>query len=1011
MRLCLVALAVTLPGAGLLCAQQHSHLAGIVRDTQESAVPGASLTIVSEETGFRRAAVTNSTGGYRVAALQPGLYKVTIRKDGFQTVVHSGLKLDAAQAARVDFILRVGDVETTITVESGAPILQSEDASVGTLIGREWIDRLPLNGRGIQSMLELAPGTVATPATRGEAGQFTANGQRPNSHYFTVDGVSVNTGVSAGGGPAGVTGGVLPGMTAFGSFHNLISVEALDEFRIQTSTAVPEFGRLPGAQVALSSRAGSNSFHGSLFSYLRNHRFDANDWFANRYALPRAASRLYDLGTTLGGPIKRNRAFFFAAYERIDLTQPFTWRMPVPNAQVRERATPRVRTLLAPFPRPNRGPLTADTGEWVGSITQPSMLNSGSVRADLALTQKISLFGRYNEAPSSSRFGNWQVNDLDITSRAVTGGSTIRIKPNLIQDFRFNTTWSAADSTWRPDTLNPQPACDFATALAAVSRTNHGCGAFYVLSIAGMGQALSGRESATEQRQWNFAGTLTWTRGSHQVRGGGDYRRLVPVRPLFVNYVTVMADSLNDLITAGNIWTSVTQAAESSALLRELSVWAQDTWRVNSRLTLNYGLRWEFNPPPIKRRPLFGEGPFPGGIGSSGTYSIWPLRYNNIAPRISGAYRFTSSGQTVLRAGYGVYYDSSLGIATDIVHSRPNTVWQIGGPSNDVSGSPRRVVEFDFAPDLRLPLIRQWNVAIERAFTDRSVLSVSYVGSTGRDLLRRELSGRGAPNFVGIAISTNHGSSDYHGMQAQFRKRMSSRTQAHVSYAWSHSIDNGSTDAAMYWIGTKFEPKADRGRSDFDARQTLTAALTYQTPGARRPGAWSQLSSNWAIDAIVRARTGFPITLLNSEQAMGVVFANIYRPEYIQGSAVWLPDSNAPGGRRINRAAFRDLGNFQQGSLGRNALDGFGMSQVDLSLRRDLFVKEQRALELRLEAFNLFNQANFGDPVRFLASPLFGESVSMLNLMLGTGTPGSGLTPKFQVGGSRSLQMVLKLRF
>jgi hypothetical protein len=150
---------------------------------------------------------------------------------------------------------------------------------------------------------------------------------------------------------------------------------------------------------------------------------------------------------------------------------------------------------------------------------------------------------------------------------------------------------------------------------------------------------------------------------------------------------------------------------------------------------------------------------------------------------------------------------------------------------------------------------------------------------------------------------------------------------------------------------------------------------------------------------------------LNSEQAMGVAFANVFRPEQLQGVPVWLGDSNAPGGRRINREAFLNLGEFRQGSLGRNALDGFGMSQVDFSMRRDFLVKEQRAIELRLEAFNLFNQANFGDPVRFLASPLFGESVSMLNLMLGTGTPGSGLTPKFQMGGSRSLQVVLKFRF
>ncbi len=1007
MRLVLAALSFALLGRSVGLAQQYSHLSGIVRDMSDAVVPDAFLSVVSEDTGFRRSARTGLDGGYRVAALQPGHYKVTISKDGFRPVVHTGVKLDAAQPERVDFVLQVGATQEAITVQSGPPVLASEDASVGTLVGREWIERLPLNGRGVQGLLELAPGTVATPATRGEAGQFTANGQRPNSHYFTVDGVSVNTGVSAGGGPAGVTGGVLPGMTAFGSLHNLISMEALEEFRIQTSTAVPEYGRLPGAQITLSSRAGTNDFHGSGYEFFRNRIFEANDWFANRYGLPRAPSGVADYGGTLGGPIKRNRAFFFAGYEAIRITQPFVWRVPVPDAAIRLAAPSRFRSLLSVFPQANGPPLGNSTAEWTGNVNRPSRLDSGTVRGDLAVTQRISLFGRFNEAPSTSEFGNWQVNELHMESRSVTGGVNARIKPNIIADFRFNTNWASADSAWRPDAFSPLEDCEFATAVAAISRTNRGCGAFYVLSIAGLGQALSGHESDTQQRQWNLAGTTTVTRGRHQIRAGGDYRRLTPVRPRFTDYVTVMADNLNDLL-AQTIWTSVTGAAESKALLRELSLFGQDTWRVTSRLTVNGGMRWEFNPPPIKSKPSFGQGPFPGGIApNASSFTIWPLRYTNLAPRVGGAYRLRRDGNTVLRSGYGIYYDSSLGIATDVVHSRPNTIWQIGGPAADLSGSPRRIIEYDFAPDLRLPVIRQWNATVEHAFGGRDVLSVGYVGSRGRDLIRRELGGRGGPNFVGIAFSTNHGYSRYHGLQAQFRKRMSQRLQSLVSYSWSHSIDNGSTDSGMYWVGTGFDPQADRGSSDFDVRHSLNAAFTYEARGGK---GWRAATGGWFVDGVVRARSGFPVNLLNSENAMGISFFNVFRPD-VTGAPVWIEERNAPNGRRLNPAAFRALPNLQQGSLGRNSIAGFGMSQLDIALRRDFPVSDHAGFQFRVEAFNAFNQSNFGDPVRFLASPLFGQSVSMLNTMLGQGTPGSGLTPRFQQGGPRSLQMMLRFRF
>src|SRR5579872_7372726 len=288
--------------SGSLLAQETAQLSGFIWDSSDALVPAAGVSVVNEETGFRRDTRSGDGGSYQVAYLNPGHYKITVRRDGFRTLVQFGIKLDAAQSARLDFHLQLGDVQEVVTVNGGPVLLNAEDASVSTLVGRNWIEQLPLNGRGLLTLMELAPGAIITPASAGEAGQFSINGQRPNTNYFTVDGVSANTGVSGGGLPAQMPGGSLPNMTAFGSFHDLISVESLDEFRVQTSTAAPEYGRAPGGEIQLSSRSGSNDFHGLFFEAFRNEALDANDWFRNSTGSPRLPLRMSDYGGTLGGP-------------------------------------------------------------------------------------------------------------------------------------------------------------------------------------------------------------------------------------------------------------------------------------------------------------------------------------------------------------------------------------------------------------------------------------------------------------------------------------------------------------------------------------------------------------------------------------------------------------------------------------------------------------------------------------------------------------------------------------
>jgi len=995
----LVSLAVFAP----LLAQNYAQVGGVIVDPSAASVPGATVTVVNEDTGVRRVAATQADGSYVVSSLQPGVYKITVRKAGFRTMIRFGVKLTDAQPARADFKLVVGSFQETITVEGSAPLLNSEDVSVGTLVNQEQIEHLPIDGRGLLSLLELAPGLVVTPATRGEAGQFTVNGQRPNTHYFAVDGASANSGVSGGGVPAQSTGGTLPGMTAFGSLDSLVSLDALQEMRVQTSTTASEFGRMPGAQISLTSRSGSNELHGSLLFGFRNEALDANDWFANRHGDARAPLRQQDFAATLGGPLWRDHTFFFLSYAGMRLRQPFVWNQPVPTIDTRNNSLVWAEPLLKLFPEPNGPALGNGLAEWTAGISRPSRLNAGAVRLDHTFGSRLTAFARYSESPSSTEFGSDPVNTLDLRSRSLTAGLSLRAKPNLIWDLRMNASSATANSAWQQSDPAAMPSCYLEPVTKFFLLTPGICDYLVRLTIAGVGQVNSGSEGRREQTQLQIAPTGNWNHGGHAVRFGADYRRLAPKRTDATGSLGILADTVADLVNSSHFWEAHSERQVVSAVVREISVFAQDTWRATPRLTLTYGLRWEISPAPTESRPANFFDPVTG-TPVSPQQSLWQSTYANFAPRAGIAFQPARDGRTVIRGGYGLYYDSSLNLATDLVNDGPLNITNF---QRVTIIAPAAHLNYGFLANLRLPLVKQWNASLEHMFGNHDAVSLGYVGASGGDLIRREIGGPGSVPSALLALATNHGSSTYHALEAQYRRRMTRGLQAQVAYAWSHSMDNSSTDAGLYWAGSGLNPAQDRASSDFDVRHTLTAGFTYEIPRGPRARWWH----GWAVDGMVRARSGFPINVLEAEQDQGIALENAFRPGLLGGQPLWIADASAPGGRRINRGAFQAAPNEVQGSLGRNALSGFGMSQLDLAVRREFVIAEQRSLELRVEAFNAFNHANFADPIRFLTSPLFGQSTSMLNLMLGTGSPGSGLAPVFQAGGPRSLRMVVRFRF
>src|SRR6185503_10683 len=305
---------------------------------------------------LQRHGTTDDLGTCVVPLLPPGRYNITVERSGFTTVEIIHVTLNTGDQLGFRIKLSIAEVAGTVTVIDSAASIQQSHA-VGTVVDRNFVENLPLNGRSFQTLFELTPGLILTRATFNEQGQFSVNGQRANANYFMVDGVSANIGVSAGAAPGQAATGSLPALTALGTTNNLVSIDALEEFRILTSSYTPEFGRTPGAQISIATRSGTNTFNGTVFNYFRNDALDAADWFANSRGLRPAALRQSDFGGVLGGPIVKDRAFFFSSYEGIRLRQPQLAITEVPSLNARRSAPAGTDVFLKAFPIPN-GPET-----------------------------------------------------------------------------------------------------------------------------------------------------------------------------------------------------------------------------------------------------------------------------------------------------------------------------------------------------------------------------------------------------------------------------------------------------------------------------------------------------------------------------------------------------------------------------------------------------------------------------------------------------------------------------
>ncbi|HKE57845.1 MAG TPA: carboxypeptidase-like regulatory domain-containing protein [Pyrinomonadaceae bacterium] len=1014
---------------------------GTVYDPNRAVIPGTQVTVTNKETNETRTVLSGADGEYSISSLRAGLYVLSATSGGFQKYTQN-IQVSVNQELRVDVDMTIGaELADTFGVTiNGAPDLKQDTGSLGTVIDNTQVKGLPLDGRNFYELTLLVPGAV--PAAPGSAGSvrgdfsFSVNGAREDANNFLLDGVY----------------NVDPKLNTFGVRP---SVDAIREFEMLTSTYDASFGRNPGAQVNVILNSGSNELHGSGFEFFRNAALDARNFFAPATE-PKPKYIRNQFGGSLGGPIKRDRTFFFADYEgtraREGVTRvsnvptvqeragnfsqslfgvpidPFTGQ-PFPNGTIPGFRINSVGQAIAKlYPLPNRNvPLQ----NFVSSPTQSDDNDSFDVRVDHHWSSRLDLAFRYSfgdrdlfepfTGPSFSTvpgFGN----TVKRRSQNVMAALTFVASPNLVNETRLAFSRVASSVTQQASVLNSQ------VGLPTISPRTRDLGLSFI-TITGFSPL--GDEGNNPQNSvtnvYQVLDNASWTHGDHLIKFGADLRftqqnafRDVESRGRlqFSPFGQITGNALGDLLLGFPLLTSVAHVDNPQHIRTEsYNFFINDSFRVRRNLTLIGGLRYEYNSPPVDaadRATIYDVATgtlVPVGTNGVPRSGFTPDK-NNFAPRVGFAWTVGSDQATVIRGGYGVYYDQSpLAPAealyfnspffdNNIFFSLPGLPLTLDNPFPSFFPFPLPDSALAIQRDLRTGYMQHWNFNVQRQIGSKSVLEVAYVGSKGTKLLTaRDINQpqpsvlppglpvvpRPNPRFDDINLLESRANSNYNALQARFEQRLTRGLSALISYTWSKSIDDASnffTSAGdPNFPQNSYDVGAERGRSNFDVPHRLSASYSYLLPfGKGRKyladsGFLTTLLTGWETFGIVTLQSGRPFTVAllseidNSGTGRSILgFGANDRPN-VAGS----PDlSNRSPERWFNTAAFVFPAPGTFGDAGRNIVNGPDYQNVNASLVKNTALTERVNLQFRAEFFNLFNHPNLNLPDNFLGSPTFG---------------------------------------
>jgi hypothetical protein len=1035
---------ILLSFASSAAAQTHrGSVRGRIFDPNKAVIPGAEVKLINRDTSKERTVLSGPEGQYSITSLEPGSYFLQVKFPNFETS-RQEIVVQINQELRVDVTLLVGTVPHEGMFIDPPKELKKDSASIGTVIENRQIEGLPLDGRNFFELGLLVPG--AAPAAPGSAGSvrgdfsFSVNGAREDGNNFLLDGVyNVD--------PKLNTYGVRP------------PVDAIREFEMLTSTYDAAFGRNPGAQVNVVLKSGSNDFHGSLFEFYRNGALDARNFFALA-GEPKPKYLRNQFGGSIGGPIKRDRTFFFSDYEgtrsREGITRvtnvptalehagnfsqslfgipidPFTG-LPFSGGVIDPARIHSVgRAIAALYPLPNRN---VPFQNFVSSPTQRDRNDSFDARLDHRLTDRADLTFRYGfgdrnlfEPFTGSSFSLVPGfgDTVKRRSQNVMAGLTHVFTPNLVNETRVALSRVASSVTQEASHLNP----DVGLPVISPNQRDAGLSLITVTGFSPLGDEGNNPQNSVTN-VYQVLDTATHVRGNHLIKFGADLRfaqqnafRDVESRGRlqFSPFAQISGNALADLLLGFPLLTSVARVDNPQHLrTRSYNFYVNDSFRIRPRLTLNAGLRYEYNTPPVDAtdranvydvatRSLVRVGT--NGVPRGG----FPPDKNNFAPRVGFAWTLGQDQRTVLRAGYGVYYDQSPlapGEAlyfnspffdNNIFFSLPGLPLTLSNPFPSFFPFPLPDSALAIQRDLRTAYMQHWNLNVQRELSGNRILEIAYVGSKGTKLLTaRDINQpqpgalppglpfvpRPNPQFDDIDLLESRANSNYHSLQARFQQRLSNGLAALVSYTWSKSIDDASnffsSSGDPNFPQNSYDARAERGRSNFDVRHRLSASYSYDLPfgkGRRHlaDSGWvSTILSGWQTFGIVTWQTGRPFTVAllseidNSGTGRSILgFGANDRPDVVGNPNL----SHRSPQQWFNQSAFAFPPRGTFGDAGRNILEGPGYRNVNASLVKNTALSERFKLQLRAEVFNLFNHPNFNLPDNFLGSPTFGQITS-----------------------------------
>jgi hypothetical protein len=1046
--------------------EANARISGLITDPQKAVITGVNVVAVNVDTNVKFPAKTNGSGIYVLEGLPIGDYRVEVEHTGFKSIVEPGITLHTQDALELNFEMALGSASETVTVNGAAT---NDSPAVSMTVDREFVENMPLNGRSFQDLIQLAPGAVDAIFYSGEnaGGYYSIDGQRTDSNNYTVDGVSANLGgINNNAGPAlgpgpGLSGSA-PAQTILGTTQSLASVDTLQEFTIQTSGYTAEFGRSPGGQVQFTTRSGTNDLHGTLFDYLRNTDFDANSFYNDYINTPQTAEHQNDFGGTFGGPVivphiydGKSRTFFFFSYEGLRLLLPSYESEYVPTQVFRSAASVNVQPFLDVAPLPNSstagdkctvsgttintsgsaGPNATPCDEQFNyGYSYPNNIDNYSGRIDQAFGERYHFFARFADTPSSIRTGVEDVETQTVNVYSWTAGLTATISSALVDDLRFNYSQDVEQAIFSPVAIaGASPFAESLLVPPGYASPYDEVGTSVFISGTQVREADYYRGSGSTQHQFQIVDNLSWTKSRHSIKFGLDWRRLTPEIVSTPYEAFLQIRSITNLQQGYATSVRLEATAPGAPVFDNFSLYAQDHWKISPRLSVDYGLRWDFNPPP---GPSNGHYPIVITSDNLATATLAPTGtqpyqtdYHGFGPRIGfawGAIPNQRFGLSV-RGGFGIFFDTAQqqigeayaeGYPFNVQSSQsqvqlPLTDAELAPPSLNAPLTQPYGNLNDVSPsDLTMPYTEQWNLALDMALNPKNVFTASYVGNGGRKLLFSEDYYPSVGNFQnGVNLTTNAAQSGYNALQILDSGRIVNGLDVVGSFTWAHALDNGSNDNVgnpPVW-----------GNSDNDLRRVLNIALNYQTPTVGTSRLAHATTGGWVLANRFSTQSGFPLFVYQTVAENADGSTSLYTPDLVPGVPIYLHGSATsgcsmqpvPGNWCLNPSAFAQVatdpntGNpISEGTLGRNYVRSPAFWSLNTSMQRSFPIREQFRAIFRVDAFNIFNHPNLDliDPGE--TDSLFGQSTGA------AGTIGTN-NSLYGMGAARSLQFSLKLQF